>query len=440
MQSNPLEKARSGIREELEGHISDQCSAYISEGMSEAEANERAVKQMGDPVEVGVQLDRLHRPKRQPMLLILVFAIILSGLVLKILIPEFSSGENFFAKQTVSLLLGTAAMLSAYFFDYGIIVKHPKSLFWAFAAILACGLVLSGEQRLSLSAVFASLGLMLPIAFTGVIFATRNTGAFGIFICLAALSFQTMLCLMIPNGTCAMVVFLCGLILTSIAVSKNHFNASRLFSILLLGAFIISVTVALFYGCLNGRAAMRIKYAFYPQDYSNEWGWLSLTIREALANARLVGAGAAQEGLKELTTHQPSIVSSDLMLLYLIHRYGWISFILIVALFGLFFGKAMRACSKLKSVTGKYVCTAVLLVLMFQFVLYCTANLGFNLFSPLFLPLLSGSCATAVNLFLVGFMLSVFRNDCADKPVVCPPARESRFCMKDGKLIITFNP
>lgn len=221
-------KARDGIRQELENHISDQCSAYVGNGMSEAEALEKAVEQMGDPVGVGAQLDRLHRPKPQPVMLILVFTIVLSGLVLKMLVPELSFGKDFFMRQTVSVLLGTAAMLGMYFLDYSIIGKYPKSLFWG--VIVICVLMFSAEPRLSLSSVSASVSLLLPVAFTGVIFLTRNRGYFGILICLAALSLQTLLCFMIPELTCAALVFLCGVLLTGFAILKNHFNTGKLFS------------------------------------------------------------------------------------------------------------------------------------------------------------------------------------------------------------------
>lgn len=195
----------------------------------------------------------------------------------------------------------------------------------------------------------------------------------------------------------------------------------------------------MFHVCLNGHAPMRLKYALSPQDYPTGGGWLSLTIREALANARFIGRGGETQALTGLLAYGSAELSSDLMLFYLIHRYGWVSFIVITALFVLFFGKAMRSCARLKSVGGKYVSIAVLLALGPQFVFYCTSNLGFNLFSPLFLPFFSGRAATVIDLGLVGLMLSAFRNDCAEK-TVCACPRESRFSLSDGRLIINLNP
>ena len=48
------------VTKELEGHIEDQKSDYMKAGMNAEEAEEAAVLEMGDPVEVGVEMDRIH--------------------------------------------------------------------------------------------------------------------------------------------------------------------------------------------------------------------------------------------------------------------------------------------------------------------------------------------------------------------------------------------
>ena len=65
-------KARPDVKTELEAHIMDQMEDYRNEGMEEQEAMERAILEMGDPVEVGVELDRIHRPKMSWEILLLV--------------------------------------------------------------------------------------------------------------------------------------------------------------------------------------------------------------------------------------------------------------------------------------------------------------------------------------------------------------------------------
>ncbi|MFZ3131578.1 MAG: permease prefix domain 1-containing protein [Desulfosporosinus sp.] len=56
-------KAQSPVLEEIKNHIIDQKDAFISDGLNEEEATDRAIAEMGDPIVVGEQLDRAHRPR-----------------------------------------------------------------------------------------------------------------------------------------------------------------------------------------------------------------------------------------------------------------------------------------------------------------------------------------------------------------------------------------
>ncbi|MCI9616325.1 MAG: hypothetical protein HFG93_14485, partial [Dorea sp.] len=49
-------KARSQVVEEIRGHMEEQEAFYLSEGLTQEEAEEETVKEMGDPVEAGAAL------------------------------------------------------------------------------------------------------------------------------------------------------------------------------------------------------------------------------------------------------------------------------------------------------------------------------------------------------------------------------------------------
>ncbi len=51
------------ITNELSGHIEMQKQYFMEKGMSEQEAEENAVLEMGDPIVVGAILGRIHKPK-----------------------------------------------------------------------------------------------------------------------------------------------------------------------------------------------------------------------------------------------------------------------------------------------------------------------------------------------------------------------------------------
>lgn len=56
-------KARPYIAEEIRGHIESQIEDNIADGMSYEEAEKNAVADMGDPVTVGISLDKIHSPR-----------------------------------------------------------------------------------------------------------------------------------------------------------------------------------------------------------------------------------------------------------------------------------------------------------------------------------------------------------------------------------------
>ena len=56
-------KARPYIAEEIRGHIESQIEDNIVSGMTDQEAEKNAVADMGNPVEVGISLDKIHKPQ-----------------------------------------------------------------------------------------------------------------------------------------------------------------------------------------------------------------------------------------------------------------------------------------------------------------------------------------------------------------------------------------
>jgi len=55
--------AHGAIATEIMAHIEDQKLMYIKEGMNENTAEEKAIKEIGDPLTLGESLNQIHRPK-----------------------------------------------------------------------------------------------------------------------------------------------------------------------------------------------------------------------------------------------------------------------------------------------------------------------------------------------------------------------------------------
>ncbi|MCL2774156.1 MAG: permease prefix domain 1-containing protein [Oscillospiraceae bacterium] len=117
------------IIDELLTHIEDQKSTYIKNGMDDNTAEEKAVEQMGNPMEVGEYLNQIHRPKRDWIgLTVNIIMWIIAG---SIFIFGFLMG--------VGLLL---VMVETGNFIFGIIIG---SGFTAFGGIIAVTVVNMGK-------------------------------------------------------------------------------------------------------------------------------------------------------------------------------------------------------------------------------------------------------------------------------------------------------
>lgn len=81
-------RARIMVAEEVEAHIEDQKQDFMAHGLGEEEAESMAVVEMGDPVETGVKLDRVHRPKMEWTVLMAILIISIMGLILQAVVTS----------------------------------------------------------------------------------------------------------------------------------------------------------------------------------------------------------------------------------------------------------------------------------------------------------------------------------------------------------------
>ncbi len=128
-------RARPVLALELEQHLADQTEAFQAEGQDKDTAVRLALEDMGDPVEVGTELDRVHRPRPQWGLLGLTFVLAAIGAFLRVEFLQASpypSREQVLVKTLASLAtlgLGTALMMGAYFLDVSRLVRHARTVY-----------------------------------------------------------------------------------------------------------------------------------------------------------------------------------------------------------------------------------------------------------------------------------------------------------------------
>lgn len=117
-------KARELVEEEVKSHIEDQMEAYRAQGMTEAEVEERAVRQMGDPMGAGVALDRIHRSGMDRQLVGLTAFLGLAGLVVLYVWRGQNGDYAGFWKQCICIGIGFLLMMAVRLMGYSAMGKY----------------------------------------------------------------------------------------------------------------------------------------------------------------------------------------------------------------------------------------------------------------------------------------------------------------------------
>lgn len=437
------EKAHSIISEEIENHIIDQRDAYVKNGTNEADATDKAIAQMGDPVTVGTQLDRTHRPRPQWGMLILTILMVILGIAIRIILSSDSSLRiiQYNPAQGIFVLAGIALLMIAYFADFTLIGKYPKTVY--FSVLLLSVITLLASARFNGRAYHAAYCLLLfPVAFSAIVYSTRGKGYWGIVLCEFAFLLPTVIAVSVPTATGLLLLAISGLVILSVAIAKDWFMTKKLHSFILayvpaLG-FIIFLSLKLF---SSPHAWNRIQAAFHPELYPRSFGYTVTVIKSLLENAKLLGCGTLPEQFAAFDRFPLPEPNTDYLLTYIVFKMGWLVFGVIMGMLTVFIVKGFIMCFKQKSVLGLLVSISVLLTFTFQVINYVIYNLGFGLLGPLSLPLFSyGNTALMINLALIGLMLSVFRcGDIAKDKYIRASSKYNFITWNERKLTIDFS-
>ena len=441
-------RAQTPVLEEIESHITEQTNAFISDGINEEAAIDRTIAEMGDPIVVGEQLDRAHRPRLDWPLLVITVTMLLLGLVIQFLIGpnHFNNGTEVFEKQIIWSGIAILVMSAVYFVDFTMIGNYPKSIIFVLCAITITGYFFT-ESAINSIYTF-NLPLLFPTAFAGLVYKMRTKGYSGLILCGVAFIIFASLSMFVPLVPTITMFFLLGtscLIILTAAVQKGWFNVRKLSAML---SMYIPTAVILFTPLFmvrgEGYASKRIQVMLNPSLDPTGYGYMGTIIQQFLSHSQFIGKGLPINGYGEYSASQilPA-ANTDFLLTYLIYTVGWVVLIGIIALVLAFIMRTVILCKKQKNVLGFLVSLAIISTFTVQCLIYIASNLGFSLVSPLSLPQISyGGPVIVTNMCLIGCLLSVFRTGTSmrDKAEVAV-AKSSRFIHYDnGQIIIHLKP
>ena len=404
-----FKQARQGVAQEIRNHISDQTQAYEQDGMEHDKAVEMAVREMGDPVEAGVALDRIHRPQFDWRLFFMTVLFSLAGIFLMYVTGALGQSRGQLTRQCLYTFLAIGIILLIYFADYTLIGKYALPIYIvmsiAFYVYQKTGRQING----CIPALRSFVYLYIPV-YVGILYRYRGKGTRSI---IKAFLFMVLTAFFAEQLARSMFIgFSVGVICTILllyAVIKGWFGKNEkrtvIANIIAVFAFVLAIFVVYIICFAYDYQRIRL-IAFFEQNHYPETANFQLNLaRHALTNAQIIG-GNAETVLAKGLVHNDTF----LILTQSIAMYGIIAGIAIIAAFALLAYRALNIVKHQKNPLGMMMSAACFLLVIFNCTTGILMNFGLWPMSTLQFPFLSvGGSATIMYAVIIGLLMSCRR-------------------------------
>lgn len=381
-------KALPMIEKELEDHMEDQKKDFLASGMTEKEAEAAAVMEMGDPVAVGVDMDRIHRPKMVWGLILLTGALYLAGMIFRYLLYDRSGLGIYIANSWVYYVLAFVVMIGVCYVDYSRIGEKARELTVGLFLILMAGIWFGGTV-VNGSVGWISVGgmmilnvrvlvyLFLPL-YGAILYRYRGQGYEVIWKAAAW---------MLP----AVVVV---------------FYTNSLMLALLLCVFSMVIFLLLYAGMVwkFGALYQKERLQMLLPPYGEEISAVMEPLRSAAANSHMVGSSAqAMKGLEMYGDR-------DFLFTYILSFCGILTAVLFISLIAVLLFYLLKHTLRQRNQAGRIMGLGCTVVLVGRLVIYLLGNLGLQPYGDGYCPFLStGGSSAVVTGILLGLLFSIYR-------------------------------
>ena len=316
---------RNAISEELKNHIEDKKEELIEMGQNEEEAEKNAVEQMGDAEIIGKELNKVHRPRLDWKLLIILVVLLIFGFVISYIITENEHTEmmqymkegvseyittNYMIKYAGFVAIGFGIGIIIYFCDYKKIKNKSLILYIIATAVLILAFLFGisvnginflriGNYSIRSNTIAVPLYILAFIGFLENIneenkltklFKQKNIKINANILKLVVLSLISLLMLsLIPSLSSVIVLAITYLILATKKIVSESKNKKKHLLILWGIPIIVGTLVILFEFLENPYVLDKFTSVYKPEEYKETEGWRALNRKEIIESAQKIG-------------------------------------------------------------------------------------------------------------------------------------------------------
>ena len=419
-------RAREAVAKELSDHILDQAAAYEKDGEDHEAAVAQAVRGMGDPVEIGVELDRIHRPQMDVKMIVMVLLFSIGGMLLQYIVGGYTpmdgvNGSSVYlsqlGRQGLILLLSFGVMAGMYFLDYSFIGRYGEVIYWEMTVVFFVIRMMSREVNGRHPVMLMLVYLYIPV-YAGLLYQLRGRGygavIKGMVIQILTAGFVYYLSDILHA---ALVVYLIQMVLMVLAVCRGWFQVNKRDAVIVIVTVLVIIPLAV---CLivlvtspqeavNFRLHRMLAW-LHPEADPYGAGYTYVWIREGLSQAKLIGAYDGFSFESEIVWAIPR--TDPFILIQIIFSFGILPALLVIAAFAALIVHAFRIVKRQKNQLGFMISTACFMVFLDNCVEGILINTGCFPVTSVQLPFLSfGVGSTITYAVFVGLLLSIYRNE-----------------------------
>ena len=414
------------ISKELEGHINDIKDEYLCKGCTEKDAEEAAVEIMGNPKQIGKRLNKIHRPKLDWKILVLIVVLITFRIVISLksyteriefckLMGWPCDDMSFLITQIPlikSLITGLILGVIVYFFDYRKTKQWANTFYLIATGVILfqwvdqfgldrlMGIILNDPSGFYWFVNMRLWNISIPlyiIAFAGYMADYKKEDFWDMVI------LYTISCLLIylksQSITNTVILVISYLLILAAKMLQNNKNTRRKVISVCGGVLIISVLIMI--AMIN----VTIPYIFNGR-YISEAFWDSLANThekqaEILKSVKWIGEASGDVESYGGTTSQ---------FINTLQKFGIIPATLLVATILLMSIRLIKDSKNINDEYGKYLIIGLSATYILQSVIQVLMNINILPTSDVNLPFVSsGKLYFLINSFTFAVILSVYR-------------------------------
>ncbi|WP_395761290.1 FtsW/RodA/SpoVE family cell cycle protein [Bacillus sp. 3G2] len=392
-------EAKSFVTTELDFHLKQTKNMWMDKGLSEEIAEEKAVEQMGSPIKLGQELNKLHKPKVDWFLLILLVAAMGLGFLPVI---AFGYMDDLLMNKVISVILGIATVVVMMLIDY----RKLERFGWLFYTIgvlilliLYCfpSVSVAGEPLIKIGPVAISRLMAVPFFFQAWASFFNNSRLKVRY--LVALYLFSLYLFLIGSAFSTMFIYI-AMVFVMLWWSKLGKKTAVIITAVPICLFIIKV----FFSVTSAKTYYLERFLGYinPESDARGAGFMYIRLKEAMSSAGWFGTAGDTRFIPAGDT--------DFVFASLTYYYGyWLALILVLVL-SLFTARLIVISYKINDRYGKLLLVGGVTLFVFQFIYNVGMILGLLPHAAISLPFISyGLTPTVFHALIMGIVLSVYR-------------------------------